>query len=734
MRNTIAFLLLSSLFVFMLVPSFALAENPVALGTLLGNQAVGLFSTKEGINTRMFIPSMSDTSMTTLDGSKVFNARLMCAGTAKFMELFVQPSATGDLATVVVSQDTDLNGSMDYSYGVPFPVSGVCSNGIVSCNPGTWNNCKAYKWVSSKSAKVELAATTLTDLGGCYCINSSCGSNLVWNNLPIVLRSLGGGAVAAIQTGNSRMAVSDVKIDSTVARYYGQNTKNCSTVAADDSNPEQYYHLPGNIEPGVTATVAAQAADSSSLYSLMYSAYQNTPQGEARTCSMTRSAMIRWTPQWDCYVDEVLNDQCRDLANDPDCRLMNETADGVIIFRNFAGTGLTPASICRDLTTTLQASCSYVCPGTGGWQIPCLSNPVCTVGGRTAACSGGVCPLDAGVACSSAPTCITNGEARLCQVQIPIQEATGGWSNGINVVASGNVLRFYTDGAETGHVTFAPGTTLTAVVEGPNYLTGRAFGGGNVFGLDRGYYGAKVTFTITGTTVTGVSSDPEAGLHHGGVSTNGSSLWISGTGLNRPGGSHWGSGSVRFDFSPNHCPIPGGSECRGSPGYCDKPCNMGDVCRDWWRKERTYMCRAQGADFSTIQERARTIKQSASRTDSTLYYRDYIDGRHEDRTLNISGGTETTDECIKACKTKKAVRSTDTTIADNRVRYQTDPTSYEFYYKACANGVCPVEPGESIVKDCRCVNDFAEASVVMQTLRMGNQDIICSSGTPRALQ
>ena len=39
-----------------------------------------------------------------------------------------------------------------------------------------------------------------------------------------------------------------------------------------------------------------------------------------------------------------------------------------------------------------------------------------------------------------------------------------------------------------------------------------------------------------------------------------------------------------------------------------------------------------------------------------------------------------------------------------------------------------LSPWEQIVKDCQCINEFAEAAVIMQSLRQAGKDLICTSG------
>ena len=95
--------------------------------------------------------------MTTVDGTVSFSGQLQCPNSQRFMEVLIQPGATGDIATFIVSQDTTFSGNLNYTYEVPFPVSGLCANGVIACTPGTWTNCQTYQWTSNGSEQVSLA-------------------------------------------------------------------------------------------------------------------------------------------------------------------------------------------------------------------------------------------------------------------------------------------------------------------------------------------------------------------------------------------------------------------------------------------------------------------------------------------------------------------------------------------------------------------------------------------------
>ena len=171
----------------MAFPSVVTAQNDVEKSRSEAQNAAGSvyehLGTSEAINQNAAQPiTSSKTPMKTVDQSQSFSAQLSCPSSSKFVDILAQPGSTGDLQTVVVMQDTNLDGKMDYQYVMPFPISGVCGNGVIQCDVGTWHNCKYWKWVADNQGKLNIQQTDLTKMGGCYCINNSCGNNIVWAN------------------------------------------------------------------------------------------------------------------------------------------------------------------------------------------------------------------------------------------------------------------------------------------------------------------------------------------------------------------------------------------------------------------------------------------------------------------------------------------------------------------------------------------------------------------------
>ena len=199
-------------------------------GQNAGKSALTKFGSKNSVNTNISQPMTNSANlMQTVDGAKTFQATLNAPSADKFLEILIQPSGTGDLQQVLISQDNNADGVTDNVYTLPMRVSGVCANGFISCTAGTWLNCINYTWGADASNNVTAVSASLVDLGGCYCINSSCGSNLVWTNSSIVLKDLGGGIVNAIHQNNPALTISSVSSTPVTITYFGQVTSKAST-------------------------------------------------------------------------------------------------------------------------------------------------------------------------------------------------------------------------------------------------------------------------------------------------------------------------------------------------------------------------------------------------------------------------------------------------------------------------------------------------------------------------
>ena len=287
---------LTMLFSVGLMSSVSAAEDAKAAANSVGDAVNKKFGSAAGIRDNAAQPLTSkETKLYTVDGTKSGYAQISRPASHAFVSIVAQPSGTGDLTGVTVYEDLNFDGTSDYAYMVPGPVSGICANGVILCNPGTWTDCKTFKWQSDASGKIALTSTSLDNLGGCYCVNSSCGSNLVWNNISMVMQDIGGGVVGGIQSSKAGIVITDVKSDGPSISYYGQDTTGTSTGGTGPGTVSEtsYYGAPGSISSATDAMVASQSTDPKSYYSMMATVMDNKGSNSAyQTCTMNRQIVV----------------------------------------------------------------------------------------------------------------------------------------------------------------------------------------------------------------------------------------------------------------------------------------------------------------------------------------------------------------------------------------------------------------------------------------------------------
>ena len=284
------------------------AADPAAQA--VGAQASGLRDGHES-TARMGDPLLSSVQMKTLDGSKSFDTRMSCPSSNAFLTLQVLPDlATGNLISAVFNQDTKMTGTPDYSFASPYVITGVCANGLISCttcgaSASGCTGCSYYLWTADQSGKLGLSSASLTQLGGCYCINQSCvesaagGVSPTLSNIGIILHDLGGGAVAAVQSALPNTAVSAPKVDAAnmSVAYFGQSADACAKMTGA-SSPAQYYGAGSTLDNAASAEQATQAGAPNSVYTMAANAVGKTTGGSyAAACDITRNFGISTTKQ-----------------------------------------------------------------------------------------------------------------------------------------------------------------------------------------------------------------------------------------------------------------------------------------------------------------------------------------------------------------------------------------------------------------------------------------------------
>ncbi len=203
----------------------------------VSNVINSMYSSKESINENIYKPISNQKNFRTYSG-KDFSAPMSCPSTNKAVVITFNPVGGNDY-TATISIDTNIDGRLDYTYSTP-NISGICTNGIVSCSPGTWSNCNYYYWQADTSLRLSLVRTNNLDsrLGVCSCSNGSCGYSSIDQPL---FGLIGGGVSQALQKINSYLAISQSTWDGNQLILYGYNPKNCSGATSSNSDLTIYY-------------------------------------------------------------------------------------------------------------------------------------------------------------------------------------------------------------------------------------------------------------------------------------------------------------------------------------------------------------------------------------------------------------------------------------------------------------------------------------------------------------
>ncbi|MCL6336311.1 conjugal transfer protein TraN [Pectobacterium carotovorum subsp. carotovorum] len=272
-------------------------EQGKNIASSISSTVRGQTNSASNLNETQIRPVSGDQKMKTYDGETSFNGKAVCKGSSEFMRMLVQPTATGNLKILNIMQDTNLDGKLDMTTAPGWDVSVICSNGFQTCTDA--NNaatCKSYGWVADPTTyQLGRQSVAMSDLGGCYCINNSCGSNLAWNNLTQVMNDLGGGASQALSRANPWFTLSQIKVDGVTASFVGGDTASCSLGdsegffgTADGAKILQYQN-----NYNAMKSDANSATKSSDAYKMITTGSLNPNEtSELRNCDITRTVNL----------------------------------------------------------------------------------------------------------------------------------------------------------------------------------------------------------------------------------------------------------------------------------------------------------------------------------------------------------------------------------------------------------------------------------------------------------
>ncbi len=642
--------------------TMAQALDARTAGQDAGRAVLRTFGTRDALNRNLSQP-MTDpaVSLKTIDGVTSFQANLTAPSSAKFLELLIQPSGTGDLQQVLISQDLNTDGAIDNVHVVPNLVSGVCANGYISCNAGTWDNCLPFRWTSDAAGRITEAPAAITDLGGCYCINSSCGSNLVWMNSGIVLKDLGGGIVNAVHDSNPDFTITSVATDLTTISYFGQVTGKAATaansVAALTGSPaiatlSGYYRNWPLLSAGRDTAALSQANDPTSLYYFVAnSGAARQAQGKLTTCVIDRVGQIATTVT--PYTDSGTGSICTDHFLYMRIRQVTDSLYRLQILDT------SPLGLIFP-----HNNCVWQSADPDGWHtIKDIVLP--------------------------APDPSRLGKIMAATFELKNISGIGCFSG---VGSVDGIINGFGTAIQTSLICPAKDAQL------PSYDWDSYF----EYKVDQYTEAVDDRCTL-------LAANPECRLKEEEIDGVLTSQNFNPTGLT---------------------PLPSCKNFSGQVG-------TNRICRNWWRKRRTYVCDSQPYDFSAVGKRYGQVTTTTADNGGTLDF--------QDLRLGAGGWTPAAGSlvlpqrdpvatCEPACKTRQAKLDTQVTTTGTVTEMRVPAQSYDIFYRSCVDNVCPAEAGEEILKECQCLNEFVEAGATLQALRLAGKDSICSSNQKKPMQ
>ena len=639
----------------------------------------GYLGGKEQINSHIFIPMTSGgrTPMLTVDRRRMFRASISKPGDKRLIDIFIQPGQTGDLSVLRVYQRIDSPNSYDYEYTVPFNVSGICANGVISCQPGTWKKCRYFIWTADEKGRVSLSERPPQDLGGCYCINKSCGYELASRNLSIILKDLAGGVLAA-EAEQVKIIVSSFQTDSSNIVYYGDrdDTKTFPDYANSESpytdyewqsgvsNPEKLYN-PQNgalIMNAAAVEEESEKANSSSLYSLLADsqAAKSSPF-EEHTCYIKR--VVDVVKHQNSYYSAEGNNTCPERFNTSMCSKIDRCyTDGqgnehCLCYLKATGGGVYG---CGE-----SYSYSFCGKFTTGGSIPDDACVRLKVGGNTVWAAG---------------PCDTTG-------------GTDYWS-GKKTASTNGVQSVWAAYANLGACNGSPSSYFYV------YIYRKAWDEVNEY---------------VDNQCKEYENNPNCPLKN---------EWVDGV-------QTW------KDYAVTGL-LPVGDVCKTFYGWTSHTVcyDWWQKRRVYTCRTSSYDFSKTKKRMETIIGSTKNADINKSELGSVSYsdYRKKGSGWiTENKNLSIPFGKSSSD-CMQVCKVRVPVSDTQATGNENTSMHRST-SSYVFDYRKCSkiNGkyTCPYSQAnnEVLVKSCQCINEFPEAAAIMNTLEHAGKDIICSSGT-----
>lgn len=250
-------------------------------GGEMGRDIQGMFSSGHSLEEGLLKPLNSDKKLSTIDGETEFDADVGCASQAWALNVAMQAGPNNNVGQITAYLDMDNDGTINQTSAVNGPFAAVCTNGLLSCTDDSATNCTGKRWVMN-GMNIGLQDVTKNSLGGCYCVNDSCGDSLLQTNSEKIIGDIGVGISKALEASNPRLTTGDLEyVSPSEIRFLSQDS-HCSV----EDEPEQYFNSPGQI-----SSQGQNSASSDPMYQMLL----ESPAAEATTRS-----------QQDCKIDRVI--------------------------------------------------------------------------------------------------------------------------------------------------------------------------------------------------------------------------------------------------------------------------------------------------------------------------------------------------------------------------------------------------------------------------------------------
>lgn len=625
-----------------------------ARGAAAAASARSVFGNEQGLVTHGIEPLSAERPMRTVDG-QAFEAGLACRSSQQFLRVTMLPSGS-DIGRFVVDLDTNLDGSTDQHLNFNGPFAGVCSNGVIRCSAGSWDNCHFYQWETG-GGTLALAEVSQQQLGACYCFNASCGNNLLAVNSQKVVSDLGTSVLTAAQQILPRVASTRTVADALSIQFIGQQ----GSCGIDDS-PEQYFRRPNEMAGAGLAALAVPGTVANFI--------SGTTAARERGIASLRCEINREIGAHEVRKSDILNflSATRGHVEDcgPGCLRFLLGQEGNNYYGHNERCTVFEEALRLEVLRPERISAFRL------YRVTYDDHIVLAQGDQV---------LYSRIHSLDWPDPV-NGLPRPFP-RFPSCERSDNWDLAVNV----NLL-----------------PALQSV--GVHELRARTAVGGE--GDAAFFLEARVNEScelgaeeiVDGCT--GAAGNPRCRLKN---------EWVDGV------------QTVANFLTTGLGPLASSRTVGAS-------CSINTGNRAWWRTEREYDCQAESST-------PLVVSAAAERYESIHGSIDLGSGAYTDRIRNADGSSMTlassipvlnergSDACTPTCRTRKPRPGANVATSGPTTEQNVTGVAWDFSFKDCEGGTCPVEQDEEVVGACDCHNNFAQAVSLMQTIRLVAEDASC---------